>query len=324
MNFFHGNISAETAKRRLLSLQSDHEGGYLVRERRGTYIISFVKNKMKGHVSHITVPRNKNHNLFVSKPNFLNSSVETIVDFIAGHMEAKLIHPVLCTDSDEDDEEEDQDGSKPSEFESKLTVCQVCDKQVSNLLIHLRFHTVTFCQVCEKIINSNTFDGHKAACHPNQKIHQCPHCDFKTPYSHALKGHITTQHPGGGGTYSCEKCDKRFSSFQKLENHVAQDHNNGSFYCKWCQKSYSHRRSLTHHLKSCFKNPDRILKSDSEDEEPLQQLMTKSPCLPPLQPALQEEVKADESDPRVVTLEEIMKLSMEGRWNAESKTYYLF
>ena len=28
-----------------------------------------------------------------------------------------------------------------------------------------------------------------------------------------------------------------------------------------------------------------------------------------------EEVKADESDPRVVTLEEIMKLSMEGRWN---------
>ena len=28
-----------------------------------------------------------------------------------------------------------------------------------------------------------------------------------------------------------------------------------------------------------------------------------------------DEVKAEESDPRLVTLEEIMKLSMEGRWN---------
>ena len=125
MNYFHGNISAETAQRRLLSLQSDNEGGYLVRERGGTYIISFVKNKMKGHVSHITVPRNKNHNLFVSKPHLLNSSVESIVDFIAAHAEAKLIHPVLIADIDEDDEEEDQDGSKPSEIDSKLTVCQV-------------------------------------------------------------------------------------------------------------------------------------------------------------------------------------------------------
>ena len=85
MKFFHGNIGAETAQRRLLSLKSDNEGRFLVRQNRGTYIISFVKDQAKRLVSHIKVPRQRNHNLFVSKPHLLNSSVETIVNFIAGH-----------------------------------------------------------------------------------------------------------------------------------------------------------------------------------------------------------------------------------------------
>ena len=221
-----------------------------MRERRGTYIISFVKNKM--NVSHITVPRNRNHNLFVSKPHLLNSSVETIVDFIAGHMEAKLIHPVLREDSDEDDgEEEDQDGGE------SLTVCHVCDKQVDNLSSHMDVHYITFCQVCEKIIASySRWVGHKTACYPNMKMHQCPHCDFRTSRKNNFKRH-TSKHLGGDTNF-CDKCEKSFVSVFRLEKHIAQDHNNGYYYCKWCPKKFSARRNCAYHTKSCSGNPDRV------------------------------------------------------------------
>ena len=316
MNYFHGNIGAETAQRRLLSLKSDNEGRFLVRQNRGVYIISFVKDQAKRLVSHIKVPRQRNHNLFVSKPHLLNSSVEAIVNFIAAHMEAKLIHPVLIADIDEDDgEEEDQDGGE------SLTVCHVCDKQVYSSPRHMDAHYITFCQVCEKIILKYRWVGHKTACYPNMKIHQCPHCDYRTSKHIYFKRHIS-RHPGGD-TNSCDKCEKSFISVFRLEKHIAQDHNNGKWYCKWCPKKFSSRRTCAFHTKSCSGNPDRILKNYSGDDndEELMQLVS-APALigngdssPMSSITLQDEVKANESDPRVVTLEEIMKLSIEGRWN---------
>ena len=248
-HYYHGSIDSKTASRRLLrgASTASPTGRYLVRRLPNSqYCLSYVKD---GKVVHARVPTNRNHNIFSTNENLLNSPLDEICNFMIEHFDYKLLHPVSPDEEGDDESDGDDDEPEPAIRSNELRSCHICDKHVTNLSIHMRLHTITFCEECETIISTKSFDGHKATCHPD-KMHQCLHCDFKTPYSHALKGHVSTQHQGGGGTYSCDKCVKIFSSIQRLDNHVAQDHNNGKFLCSQCPKSYSHRRSLTHHMKS--------------------------------------------------------------------------
>ena len=254
-HYYHGSINATKAASRLLREGGSPTGRFLLRKStiKSQYIVSYVKND--GNVAHIKLPTRRDNNLFVDNQHLLHAPVDELINFISDHFDYQLIHPVASAAADDEDNEEEED----QEERPDLQACHVCDKHVPNLSNHMAHHNITYCHVCEKIIISSKFNDHKEAClyktfHFNEQQHQCPHCEFKTPYPKNLKRHASTQHPGGGGIHFCDKCDKRFSSAHRLENHVAQEHNSGRFKCTSCPKSFSLRRNLAFHVKKCHAN----------------------------------------------------------------------
>ena len=87
-HYFHGSIDSKTAARRLLR-GTNPTGRYLVRRLPNSqYCLSYVKD---GKVEHARVPTNRNHNIFATNQNLLNSPLDEICNFLIEHYDYKLL-----------------------------------------------------------------------------------------------------------------------------------------------------------------------------------------------------------------------------------------
>ena len=323
MNYYHGNISAAAAEKRLLTLNSGNVGRYLLRKGNdASYIISFVKND-EGEVKHILVPKSSGHAMFKCNPTLVDANVEVIVDFISSHASEsiKMISPLPKYYFGDNENVVHNENIIDSE-----DLCKVCDKQIAATVKgHRQTHSLSFCEVCETIIFKNVFEQHKAVCHPNRKMHQCPSCDYQTnTVSNLIKHKRYHGSHGNRKQFPCDKCGKTFLSTNRLENHKVESHGE-RYNCQLCSKTYKSRKNLCEHVRNIHS-----IESDQEDNEEEPYLVKSSAISQELQnvdiraesindsevqTCNENDVEADKSDPRVMTLEEILRISMEGRWN---------
>jgi uncharacterized Zn-finger protein len=118
-------------------------------------------------------------------------------------------------------------GDKPYE-------CGVCKKkfaQSGNLAVHKRTHTGNKpyeCDVCKKrFMQLSSLTWHK-------KEHLfCNSCRKEIIEPQDFQGHFVEYI----GKYACNKCNKRFSNFMTLVQHIARHHgNDGNYQCGLCQE----------------------------------------------------------------------------------------
>ena len=309
MNYFHGSISAKTAERRLLTHKDNNEGLYLLRESQGSYIISYVETKHK-NVGHILVPNSINSN-GEPKTNFLKNnpqlqSVQDILEFMATRCFGRI--KMLCPLS-KDEFRFDNDAA--TDFEDDGVTCNICDLKVRNLKSHVRSHNVHHCQRCDKIILQSSQVSHKLQCNPKKN------------------------------------CDGVFTSTKKLENHRAAAHGGPIFKCpRECGKMFPRRSTLNRHLSfHCGKNKEsKSASTDSKHDGTLEmweqvtdlrweEVTSGKAEVDDVKGGTLKQMYEDETrnisdsiefseqslcsdrDPRVVTFEEIVRMSSDGGWD---------
>ena len=309
MNYFHGSISAKTAERRLLTHKDNNEGLYLLRESQGSYIISYIETKHK-NVGHILVPNSINSN-GEPKTNFLKNnpqlqSIQDILEFMATRCFGRI--KMLCPLS-KDEFRFDNDAA--TDFEDDGVTCNICDLKVRNLKSHVRSHNVHHCQRCDKIILQSSQVSHKLQCNPKKN------------------------------------CDGVFTSTKKLENHRAASHGDPIFKCpRECGKMFPRRSTLNRHLSfHCGKNKkSKSASTDPKHDGTLEmweqvtdlrweEVTSGKAEVDDVKGGTLKQMYEDETrnisdsiefseqslcsdrDPRVVTFEEIVRMSSDGGWD---------
>ena len=248
MDYFHGAISVQTAKRILLtSSKGEKIGRYLLREVEDSHIISYVDAKEK--VDHILLPKQSNSKLLQFNPHLV--SAQDIVEFIAARFDGKLISAVSAESGGKLD--------KPKILRDDKT-CNVCEERFKNAEIlhatHMQKHRIKYCDECHIIVKSNMLVGHMHHRHMPKSI-QCEQCDYKTSYKKNMKNHVERIHNSKEKSFICNLCNFRASTKEKLENHQNREHG-FRFQCKNfkdlvdpnldCERTFSDRQSLQKHL----------------------------------------------------------------------------
>ena len=80
-----------------------------------------------------------------------------------------------------------------------------------------------------------------------EKNQKCFICDHVTTGPKLLELHIAKVHEGKT-LFSCDKCDKGYSTASKLKEHVQCIHEGRKHLCDTCGKGYIHKKALTDHI----------------------------------------------------------------------------
>ena len=248
MDYFHGAISVQTAKRILLTSSKGQKiGRYLLREVEDSHIISYVDAKEK--VDHILLPKQSNSKLLQFNPHLV--SAQDIVEFIAARFDGKLFSAVSAESGGKLD--------KPKILRDDKT-CNVCEERFKNAEIlhatHMQKHRIRYCDECHIIVKSNNMVGHMHHRHMPKSI-QCEQCDYNTSYKLNMKNHVERIHNSKEKSFICNLCNFRGSTKEKLENHQNREHG-FRFQCKNfkdlidpnldCERTFSDRQTLQKHL----------------------------------------------------------------------------
>ena len=118
----------------------------------------------------------------------------------------------------------------------------------------------------------------------------CPKCDGKFNGHFGLKIHMNRIHPDpimkslkpkrmtrsrsslnvvtvvptvveSKNKYSCDQCDRRFTSENYLNRHINVTHNTSQFQCDKCHKIFGNKRSLKGHENECKKETAKTMKT---------------------------------------------------------------
>ena len=89
-----------------------------------------------------------------------------------------------------------------------------------------------------------------------QKVHKeiesysCNICGYSTRWKQDLNAHINAVHETLKKCYSCDSCDKKYSSNKILKVHIRDAHVKiGRFECESCNSSFTCGSNLTRHVK---------------------------------------------------------------------------
>ncbi len=94
----------------------------------------------------------------------------------------------------------------------------------------------------------------------DDKILECPKCDFVTEYKHHLEYHIRNHF--GSKPYKCEKCNYECVNKSMLNSHMKSHTNVYQYRCADCQYATKYCHSLKLHLGKYAHRPATILNSD--------------------------------------------------------------
>ena len=109
------------------------------------------------------------------------------------------------------------------------------------------------CKMCGIILASEKLlQMHKEIVHPKSNIvhlqYSCDKCEkmFSTK-AHFLR-HVKSVHDNV--RYNCDKCNKSFSRIDKLQRHIKSIHENIRYACDQCDKTFSLKDKLQLHIQS--------------------------------------------------------------------------
>ena len=164
--------------------------------------------------------------------------------------------------------------------------CEQCEKKFSferSLKLHMKTHSkkVLECCICKNVFTrSDNLDRHKLKKHGITNLnldymknsyndgYRCPMCganfaeDIEELQHHLIqkicqdinKERIIDE----CGNYKCEHCDKAFTNFSNLNEHIRWKHNTAiqSSRCPHCEKTFKWQKSLKVHIKKNHEDKD--------------------------------------------------------------------
>ena len=142
--------------------------------------------------------------------------------------------------------------SKLSESEI-FSYTQKAVKETINDGIRSNERNANKCKMCGIILASEKLlQMHKEIVHPKSNIvhlqYSCDKCEkmFSTK-AHFLR-HVKSVHDNV--RYNCDKCNKSFSRIDMLQRHIKSIHEKVRFRCDKCDTSFSEKGTLQRHIKS--------------------------------------------------------------------------
>ncbi|KAL6071906.1 hypothetical protein STEG23_025666 [Scotinomys teguina] len=138
--------------------------------------------------------------------------------------------------------------------EAKTYQCLHCNYKNSNsrnLKRHvISVHTKDYphkCEMCSKGFHRPSDLKRHEATHQSKILHQCRHCDFKSPDPFVLSSHILSVHTKSV-PFKCEKCNRGFQRQCELQNHLKTHSCCKVYQCEYCDYSTVHSSDFKRHV----------------------------------------------------------------------------
>ncbi|XP_051034676.1 zinc finger X-chromosomal protein-like [Phodopus roborovskii] len=138
--------------------------------------------------------------------------------------------------------------------ESKTHQCLHCNHKSSNssdLKRHIiSVHTKDYphkCEMCNKGFHRPSELKKHAATHKSKKMHQCRHCDFKSPDPFVLSRHILSVHTMSV-PFKCKRCKRGFRQQCELQNHMKTHSGRKMYQCEYCEYSTTDASGFKRHV----------------------------------------------------------------------------
>ena len=219
--------------------ENNQDFTYLTREsdiKKGKFLLSWLSKD--GSVKHTTAlnPSAKNH---FKK---LEEAMPVIEKMVLSNDEC--VHPIPPRDCNTSDE-----NNNSMDFElPSVHSCYACDfvgGHIRELNDHQRKHTVKECPHCNKFILYTSHRNHVIKCQKTlPEVHSCEQCYFETPWSYALRRHMTIHERD----HKSDICTKTYKDEETLQRHK-ETHCGDEFKCDECDKTFHSLYARTRHRK---------------------------------------------------------------------------
>ena len=151
---------------------------------------------------------------------------------------------------------------KHSKEHRKAKHCNICDKTVANISMHVRkVHGCEKnfqCEICDYAFYSQKeLTEHIEGIHSKEKqLKNCDQCDKSFKNSFSLKYHYITTHFKDNPGFPCDKCDYVAKHNMNLKTHVSNIHSKSSYSlksgkCELCDQIF---KNLNLHVKQVHKD----------------------------------------------------------------------
>ena len=142
--------------------------------------------------------------------------------------------------------------SKLSESEI-FSYTQKAVKETINDGIRSNERNANKCKMCGIILASEKLlQMHKEIVHPKSNIvhlqYSCDKCEKMFSTKAHFQRHVKSVHDNV--RYNCDKCNKSFSRIDKLQRHIKSIHENIRYPCDQCDKTFSLKDKLQLHIQS--------------------------------------------------------------------------
>ncbi len=137
---------------------------------------------------------------------------------------------------------------KISKKREKPYICQICNKQVTNLKSHLRTHTGIkdcICHVCGKCFAYSSGLKKHMIIHLEKKPLECQYCNKGFLLNYDLTLHMKS-HTGQKGCV-CDICGKGLYDKTALKRHIQIHTGEKPFKCNECEKPFCSQSELNQH-----------------------------------------------------------------------------
>ncbi|VEN59782.1 unnamed protein product [Callosobruchus maculatus] len=142
--------------------------------------------------------------------------------------------------------------------EVRVFVCEICGytaKRKHNLKGHMLKHkdqgvVMHKCSLCKfQTKYKEALSRHKRLIHTDDKVHQCPHCDYQAKIVSYLKKHLL-QHkdPSELKLYKCSYCNIATKTISQRNSHMKIAHSPPKFQCAVCGHKTRGKNNLKNHI----------------------------------------------------------------------------